>query len=41
MGSLRPAADPCNKVAHACFWRSWREGRMTPVIRCIILPGDV
>ena len=28
-------------VAHACFWRSWREGRMTPVIRCIILPGDV
>lgn len=27
--------------AHACFERHWRERRMTPVFRCIILPGEV
>jgi hypothetical protein len=28
-------------MAHACFERRWLRGRMTPVIRCIILPGEV
>ena len=33
-----PSADG---AAHACFWRRWEEGKETPVIRCIILPGNV
>jgi hypothetical protein len=27
--------------AHTCFERHWRERRMTPMFRCIILPGEV
>jgi hypothetical protein len=27
--------------AHACFERRWARGKMTPVIRCVILPGEV
>jgi hypothetical protein len=27
--------------AHACFERRWALGKMTPVIRCVILPGEV
>jgi hypothetical protein len=26
--------------AHACYARSWLRNRMTPVIRCVILPGE-
>jgi hypothetical protein len=33
---------PCpDGQAHAGFERHWRERRMTPVFRCIILPGEV
>lgn len=28
-------------MAHACFARLWMNRQMTPVIRCIILPGEV
>ena len=26
--------------AHACYGRSWLRKKMTPVVRCIILPGE-
>ncbi len=26
--------------AHACFWRHWMARTMTPMIRCVILPGE-
>ena len=32
-----PSADG---NAHACFARLWRKGEMTPLFRCIILPGE-
>jgi hypothetical protein len=25
--------------AYACWWRSWTGHTLTPMIRCIILPG--
>jgi hypothetical protein len=34
-----PDPSPDSK-AHACWWRSWEgNDRMTPVVRCIIMPG--
>ena len=27
-------------AAHACFERRWTRNRMTPVVRCVILPGE-
>lgn len=27
--------------AHACYGRSWLRNKMTPVVRCVILPGEV
>lgn len=29
-----------NGSAHACYARSWLRNRMTPVLRCVILPGE-
>ncbi len=28
-------------AAHACFERHWMLKKMTPVVRCFILPGEV
>ncbi len=33
-----PSADG---AAHACFERHWMLRKMTPVVRCVILPGEV
>src|SRR4051794_18172413 len=27
-------------AAHACYERYWMLQKMTPIVRCIILPGD-
>lgn len=27
--------------AHACYSREWLKRKMTPVVRCVILPGEV
>lgn len=32
---------PTDGSAHACFERHWMLKKMTPLIRCIILPGEV
>lgn len=42
------AVDPATLVAiptpdgraHACYGRSWTNNVMTPVVRCVILPGE-
>ena len=42
------AVDPATLVAmptpdggaHACYGRSWLRNQMTPVVRCVILPGE-
>lgn len=37
--AILPVASPDNS-AHACFWRWWMVRKMTPMIRCVILPGN-
>lgn len=37
--AVLPTASP-DGDAHACFWRWWMVRKMTPMIRCVILPGD-
>lgn len=32
----RPSPDG---AAHTCWWRSWYARKLTPMIRCIILPS--
>lgn len=27
-------------AAHACFKRFWQLGRMIPIVRCVVLPGE-
>lgn len=37
--AVLPMSSPDGN-AHACFWRWWMVRKMTPMIRCVILPGN-
>lgn len=38
-GALVAVPSPDGE-AHACFWRHWMARTLTPMIRCVVLPGE-